>query len=117
MMRKANIHKSVHKWHENGPRRSLRGPFPLVALERFWSNKSWPEKQNNTSAADVNAERWAPAPPRRRITNRLRAEVVEHYARGMSSRRVAATLVLGRTTVLEILKVGGVEVRPHGRKY
>jgi hypothetical protein len=35
MMSKANIHKSVHKCHENGPRRSLRGPFPLVAGTGF----------------------------------------------------------------------------------
>ncbi len=40
--------------------------------------------------------------------------MVEHYGRGMSSRRVAITLGLGRTTVLEVLKVAGVEVRPHG---
>jgi len=35
----------------------------------------------------------------------------------MSSRRVAITLGLRRTTVLEVLKVAGVEVRPHGRRY
>jgi hypothetical protein len=27
MVRLANVHKSVHKRHENGPRRSLQGPF------------------------------------------------------------------------------------------
>jgi helix-turn-helix protein len=59
----------------------------------------------------------SPAPRRRRITAHLRAEVVEHYKHGMSSRRVAATLGLGRTPVLEILKVAGVEVRPRGRSY
>ena len=30
-MSKANVHKSVHNWHENGSRRSLREPFYLVA--------------------------------------------------------------------------------------
>jgi hypothetical protein len=30
---------------------------------------------------------------------------------------MAITLGLGRTTVLEVLKVAGVEVRPHGRRY
>jgi transposase len=54
---------------------------------------------------------------RRRITASLRAEVVEHYAAGMSCRRVADTLGLGRTTVLQILKAAGVELRPQGRKY
>ena len=59
----------------------------------------------------------SPVPQRRRITARLHADVIEHYNRGMSSRRVAATLGLGRTTVLEILKDAGVTVRPRGRKY
>jgi hypothetical protein len=89
----------------------------LVALERFWSNKLWPEKQHVTSAADVNAGRWAPAPQRRRITGHLCADVVEHYRRGMSSRRVAATLGLRRTTVLGIPKSAGVDIRPQGPKY
>jgi DNA-directed RNA polymerase specialized sigma24 family protein len=56
-------------------------------------------------------------PQPRRITARLRAEVVEHYNRGMSSRRLAATLGLGRTTVLMILKTARVELRLRGRKY
>ena len=30
---------------------------------------------------------------------------------------MAATLGLGRTTVLEILNAAGVEIRPQGRKY
>jgi transposase-like protein len=59
----------------------------------------------------------SPVPQRRRITARLRAEVVEHYRGGMTSRRVAATLGLGRTTVLGILRDAGVELRPRGRRY
>jgi hypothetical protein len=35
MMSKANVHKSVHKRYENGPRRCLRGPFCLVAGTGF----------------------------------------------------------------------------------
>jgi hypothetical protein len=89
----------------------------MVALERFWSNKLWPQRKTNTSVGDVTAERLAPAPQRRRITGRLRAEVVERYAPGMSSRRVAATLGLGRTTVLEILKAAGVDIRRQGLRY
>jgi DNA invertase Pin-like site-specific DNA recombinase len=58
-----------------------------------------------------------PVRQRRRITADPRAEVVEHYTAGMSSRRVAATLRLGRTTVLGILKAAGVPLRPQGRKY
>jgi DNA invertase Pin-like site-specific DNA recombinase len=52
-----------------------------------------------------------------RVTARLQAAVVEAYEGGMSIRRVAASLGLGRTTVLEILKDAGVTVRPRGRKY
>ena len=37
--------------------------------------------------------------------------------RGMRSQRVATTLGLGRTTVLEILKSAGVDIRPQGPKY
>jgi hypothetical protein len=59
----------------------------------------------------------SPVSQRRRITARLRAAVVEHYASGMTSRQVAETLELGRTTVLGILKDTGVAVRPQGRKY
>jgi Homeodomain-like domain len=116
-MSNPNVHKSVHKWHENGPRRDFRGPFSLVALERFWSNSASPERNNATRVTGEQQGVSAPAPQRRRITARLRADVVEHYERGMSTRRVAATLGLGRTTVLEILKTAGVEMRPHGRKY
>jgi transposase-like protein len=54
---------------------------------------------------------------RHRITDSLRADVVEHYARGMTSRQVARTLGLGRTTVLKVLKDAGVAIRPQGRKY
>jgi hypothetical protein len=59
----------------------------------------------------------SPVPQRRRITHALRVEVVEHYAAGMSCRRVAGTVGLGRTTVLQILEAAGVEIRPRGRKY
>jgi DNA-binding transcriptional regulator LsrR (DeoR family) len=59
----------------------------------------------------------SPVPQRRRITARLRTDVIEHYERGMSSRRVAASLGLGRTTVLEILKAADVRIRPQGSQY
>jgi DNA invertase Pin-like site-specific DNA recombinase len=89
----------------------------LVALERVWSNKMLQKRQNEISVTDVTGMASSPASQRQRITARLRAEVIEHYDQGMSSRRVAATLGLGRTTVLKILKTAEVEVRPRGRKY
>jgi hypothetical protein len=35
MVRRPDVHKSVPKAHENGPRRVLRGPIPLVAGTGF----------------------------------------------------------------------------------
>jgi hypothetical protein len=112
----ANVPKSVPIGHENGPRRSLRGPFHLVALSQFCSNTLFTDVQD-ASVTDRRPRVPSPVPQRRRITAGLRAEVIEHYNRGMSSRRVAATLGLGRTTLLEILKAAGVDIRPRGRKY
>jgi len=83
-----------------------------VALERFWSNTLFTDVQHDASVTNGCTRVLLPVPQRRRITARLRAEVVEHYNRGMSSRRVAATLGLGRTTVLEILKAAGVDMMP-----
>jgi hypothetical protein len=92
------------------------GPFCLVALSQFCSNTLIADVQD-ASVTDEHAHVLSPVRRRRRITARLRAEVIEHYERGMSSRRVAATSGLGRTTVLEILKTADVELRPRGRKY
>jgi DNA invertase Pin-like site-specific DNA recombinase len=59
----------------------------------------------------------SPVPQRRRITARLRAEVVEAYESGKTSRQIAEELALGRTTVLKILNNAGMTVRPQGRNY
>ena len=89
----------------------------MVALERVWSNNMLEKRQDEISVTDVTGMVSSPACRRQRITARLRAEVIKHYDQGMSSRRVAAKLGLGRTTVLKILKTAEVEVRPRGRKY
>ena len=89
----------------------------IVALSQFWSNKRWPEGQSDTYVTGGDDGMSSPVRQRRRITHGLRVEVVEYYERGMSSRRVAATFGLGRTTVLEILNSAGVAMRPRGRKY
>jgi transposase len=89
----------------------------IVALERFWSNNMLQKRQNEISVTDVTGMVSSPASQRQRITARLRAEVIKRYDHGMSSRRVAATLGLGRTTVLKILRTAEVEVRPPGRKH
>jgi hypothetical protein len=118
MMSKANVTKHVTIGHENGPRSLLRGPFPLVALSQFCSSIKLTDVQDDAGVTDAHFNMPSQVPKRRRITARLRAEVVEHYAAGMSCRRVAAKLGLGRrTTVLQILKAAGVELRPQGRKH
>jgi hypothetical protein len=99
------------------PGEGLRRPFPLVALSQFCSNTLLTGVQDDASVTDGRNYVPSPARQRRRITARLRAEVVEHYMAGMSCRRVAATLGLGRTTVLGILKTAGVDIRPQGQKY
>jgi len=73
--------------------------------------------KHDADVTNGNIHVLSPVSPRRRVATRLRTEVIEHYERGMSSRRVAAKFGLGRTTVLEILKTAGVDIRPRGRKY
>jgi DNA-binding transcriptional regulator LsrR (DeoR family) len=59
----------------------------------------------------------SPPRQRRRLTAQLRVDVVEAYEAGQTSRQVAASLGLGRSTVLGILKDAGVVVRPKSRRY
>jgi hypothetical protein len=114
-VRLSNIQKSVPKRHENGPRRVLRGPFCLVALERVCSNTLLTLAQDD---AHVIERPSFASPPRQRprITAQLRTAVVEAYESGKTSRQVAEEWALGRTTVLKILKAAGVTVRPQGRR-
>jgi len=72
--------------------------------------------QDDASVTDGRPNVTSPVRQRRRITVWLRADVIERYESGMSSRRVAAMLGLGRTTVLNILKAAGAEIRRQGRK-
>ena len=61
MISSANVHRSVHMGHENGPRRILRGPFPLVAGTGFepatsglWANRSLSPPKRSVSYVQVN---------------------------------------------------------------
>ncbi|MBB1046521.1 helix-turn-helix domain-containing protein [Dietzia cercidiphylli] len=47
----------------------------------------------------------------------MRRDVVQLYEEGMTSRRVAEEVGIGRTTVLNILKDSDAVVRPHGARY
>ena len=116
VINKPYVHKYVHKWHENGPRRVLRGPFYLVALSRFSPNTSLTDAKSDADGTDRSSSFFSPLSQRRRVTARLRAVVVEAYESGQSSRQVAGELMLGRTTVLKILKAAGVPVRPPGHR-
>jgi hypothetical protein len=116
MSKAASQTRSHHKF-ETAPGEVSEGRSHLVALSQFCSNTLFTDVQHDASVTTLGMHVQTPAPQRRRITGRLRVEVIAHYNRGMSSRRVAATLGLGRTTVLEILKAAGVDIRPQGRKY
>jgi len=80
------------------------------------SNTSLTDAKSDADATDRSSRFVSPLSQRRRITARLRAAVVEAYESGQSSRQVAEQLMLGRTTVLKILKAAGVTVRPQGRR-
>ncbi|WP_414973976.1 helix-turn-helix domain-containing protein [Gordonia sp. (in: high G+C Gram-positive bacteria)] len=87
-------------------------PFPVrvfrvVALGRI--PEIIPKRQRRTSDGQ-------PSTRRRRITAPVRAEVVDLYRRGASTRQVAEQTRVSRTTVLDILKKEGVQVRPQGRR-
>lgn len=51
---------------------------------------------------------------RSRVTKRMKSDVIELYTSGLSALDVAERLGLGKSTVLRVLKVEGVEVRPRG---
>ncbi|MFF0822042.1 helix-turn-helix domain-containing protein [Micromonospora haikouensis] len=57
-----------------------------------------------------------PASSRTRLTASLRADVVKRYEAGASTRRIAADLDIGKSTVLKILRAE-VELRPVGAHY
>jgi DNA invertase Pin-like site-specific DNA recombinase len=63
--------------------------------------------------------RYAPPPGKRkaRVTSALRADVVARYRQGQSSREVADTCGVAKSTVLKALRTEGVEVRPWGVRY
>jgi len=115
MISVTNVPKSVPKRHENGPRRVLRGPFCLVALEHVCSNTLLTLAQDDAHVIE-RPSFASPPRQRRRITAQLRTAVVEAYESGKTSRQVAEEWALGRTTVLKILKAAGVTVRTQGRR-
>lgn len=49
---------------------------------------------------------------RRRVTGRDRAQIVELYNKGKSSRAVAQEVGVAKSTVLRVLGEAGVEMRP-----
>jgi hypothetical protein len=58
-----------------------------------------------------------PGPRRIRVTAGLRAEIVAHYRCGCTSRQVAERCGIAKSTVLRILWLEGVHVRPSGVRY
>jgi len=112
-----NVHKTKRPPADAGGRLAWSEPLPLVALSQFCSDTLFTDVQDDAAVINGRMRVRSPVPQRRRITARLRTDVIEHYERGKSSRRVAASLGLGRTTVLEILKAAGVRIRSQGNQY
>ena len=87
----------------------------VVVLERAWSNLSVqsamppPDQSDKTISAGPG---W-----RTRVTPQLRAEVVRRYQAGESSRIVAEELGIGKATVLKLLRLEGVQLKPVGARY
>jgi hypothetical protein len=89
----------------------------VVALIRFSPNILLTNVQDDADVTDRPSRFVSPRPKRRRITARLRADVVDAYELGQTSRQVAEEFALGRTTVLKILRTAAVTIRPQGKKY
>lgn len=85
----------------------------LVDLSWAWSNLP------TLRAASLVVARENGLPRRRRtiVPSKVRAEVVERYKNGETTREVADACNIGKTTVLGILREAGVEIRPWGRHY
>ena len=124
-----------------------RHAYEMVKTEGFWrvdqvSNAFWPGIRAESRArlvvlsnlclnvAPVGAEptgeveapdssRYAvPVGPRKsRVTTTLRVDVVHRYRAGQSSREVADGCGIAKSTVLQILRSEGVEVRQWGVRY
>lgn len=52
-----------------------------------------------------------------RVTERPKAEVIQRYQAGETSRMVAEETGASKATVLQILKQAGVKIRPSGAHY
>jgi len=54
---------------------------------------------------------------RARLTDRLRAQIIAYYEQGnVSALETAQQFGVGKSTVLRILRDGGADVRPHGKR-
>lgn len=67
--------------------------------------------------ASARPARSRPSPGRRRITESLRQQVIQHYARGnVGAQAVGDELGLAKSTVLRILKQADIDIRPQGHR-
>ena len=88
----------------------------LVALSQFSPNKIVMGVQDEASEVNRPGSFSSPLRQRRRLTERLRAEVIAAYEFGLTSRQAAERFGVGKATVLKILNEAGVTIRPQGRK-
>jgi len=87
---------------------------PVPKLEQYDLDQL-PDPTLQEQAALINAQRIAvddrQPPTRRRLTKSERAHIVELYAEYQSTRKVAKAVGCARTTVLNVLKASGAEIR------
>ena len=75
------------------------------------------EQVEDVPAPELSRYAVPEGPRRSRVTTALRVDVVVRYQRGESSREVAATCGIAKSTVLKILRSEGIEVRSWGVRY
>jgi DNA invertase Pin-like site-specific DNA recombinase len=91
----------------------------VVALSDLCLNVGLTDVTKLDDVPAAGLSRYAPpeGPRKARVTTALRADVVARYQRGGSSREVADTCGVAKSTVLKILRSEDIDVRPWGVRY
>jgi len=74
-----NVHKTKRPPADAGGRLAWSEPLPLVALSQFCSDTLFTDVQDDAAVINGRMRVRSPVPQRRRITARLRTDVIEHY--------------------------------------
>lgn len=93
---------------------AMMGRLVAVALRALKLNPVLSSEPSEEAARPMQRFRPPPGQRRTRVTARLRAEMIERYQAGETSRMVAEGTGTSKATVLKILREAGVELRPTG---